>query len=189
MTHDHVTETPGHLRIDGKIGVARLFGLPFLLIGLWFLIQFLGGARDVLRGQADFGDSVAGLAGILLAATVFGLPGFLIFFLRRYVVLDAGTQSVAEVKDFLVRKSFRTMPFSGFREVLVRWEESGGSGGKANEKTVWLATVRLVRTDGKDLFLSHDTNGLASLDLAQKAAALANLPLRDETRERGEAEG
>lgn len=181
MTHDHVTETPGRLRIDGKIGVARLFGLPFLLIGLWFLIQFLGGAVDVIRGQVNFGDSVAGLAGILLATAVFGLPGFLIFFLRRYVVLDAGAESVAEVKDFLLTKSARAMPFSTFREVLVHWEESGGSGGRANEKSVWLATIRLFRTDGTDLFLSHDTNGLASLDLANKAAAITHLPLRDET--------
>lgn len=188
MTHDHVTETPGRLRIDGKIGAARLFGLPFLLIGLWFLMQFLGGARDVLEGQVDFGDSAAGLAGILLAATVFGLPGFLIFFLRRYVALDAGKQVVEEVKDFLVTKSVRTAPFSDFRDVLVRWEESGGSGGQGNEKSVWLATVRLVRTDGTDLFLSHDTNGSASLDLARKAAAITELPLRDETAGSGEAE-
>jgi hypothetical protein len=188
VTHDHVTETPGRLRIDGKIGAARLFGLPFLLIGLWFLMQFLGGARDVLRGQVHFGDSVAGLVGILFMAAVFGLPGFLIFFLRRYVALDAGTQLVEEVKDFLVTRSVRVMPFSDFREVLVRWEESNGSGGQRNEKSIWLATVRLVRTDGKDFFLSHDTNGSASLDLGKKAAAIMQLPLRDETARTDETE-
>lgn len=189
MTQDRVTETPGRLRIDGKIGAARLFGLPFLLIGLWFLMQFLAGSWDVLRGQVNFGDSVAGLVGILFMATVFGLPGFLIFFLRRYVALDAGTQLVEEVKDFLVTQHARTAPFSDFREVLVRWEESGGSEKKANDVSIWLATVRLVRADGKDLFLSHDTNGLASLDLARKAAAILQLPVRDETPGDGEEPG
>ena len=188
MADDDVKETPGRLRIEGKIGAVRLFGLPFLLVGLWFLMQFLGGARDVLRGEVNFGDSVAGLAGILLGAALFGLTGFLIFFLRRHVVLDAGKRLVEEVKDLHLSKSVRATPFSEFGEVLVRWEESGATGRGPHEKTIWLATVRLVRTDGKDLFLSHDTNGLASLDLAQKAAAIMQLPLRDESAKAEETE-
>lgn len=189
MTHDHVTETPGRLRIDGKIGVARLFGLPFLFIGLWFLVQFFGGAADVLQGQVFFGDAVAGLAGLLLMAAVFGLPGFLIFVLRRYVALDAGTQTVEEVKDFLLTKRVHSTPISDFSDVLVRWEESGGSGSASREKSIWLATVHLVRKSGTSLFLSHDPSVAVALDLARKAAAIANLPLRDETPKTEETEG
>ena len=95
-------------------------------------------------------------------------------------ISDAGKRLVEEVKDFHLSKSVRSTPFSEFGEVLVRWEESGVTGGRPHEKTIWLATVRLVRTDGEDLFLSSDTNGLVSLDLARKVA-VAQLPLRDET--------
>jgi hypothetical protein len=184
-----VTESPGRLRIDGRIGVARLFGLPFLLVGLWFLMQFLGGAWDLLNGRVPFGDSIAGLLGLLFMVAVFGLPGFLIFLLRRYVLLDAGAQSALEVKDFFLTKSAKATPFSDFRDVLVRWEESGGSGDKGAEKNVWLATVRLVKADGTDLFLTHDGSVAVALDLARKASTLANLPLRDETPRTEETEG
>ncbi len=189
MTHDHVTETPGRLRIEGRIGVARLFGLPFLLIGLWFLMQFLGGAMRVLKGEVPFDDSAAGLLALLFMAAVFGLPGFLIFSLRRYVALDAGTQTVEEVKDFLLTKSAKRTPFSAFREVLVRWEESGGSGSASHGRSIWLATVHLVRKNETSLFLSHDPSVAVALDLGRKAAAVTNLPLRDETPRTEEAEG
>ncbi|MFI5181535.1 MAG: hypothetical protein ACHQPI_09110 [Thermoanaerobaculia bacterium] len=189
MTHDHVTETPGRLRIEGRIGVARLFGLPFLLVGLWFLMQFLGGAADVLNGEVPFSGAAVGLAAILLVAVVFGLPGFLILLLRRYVVLDATTRTVQEVKDFRLMKRAHQTPFSEFREVLVRWEESGGSGSGPREKSIWLATVHLVRRSGTSLFLSHDPSVAVALHLARKASALAELPLRDETPKAEETEG
>ncbi len=189
MTHDHVTESPGRLRVDGRIGVTRLFGLPFLLVGLWFLMQFLGGAWGVLKREVVLVDAAAGLLGLLLAAVVFGVPGFLILLLRRYVVLDTGMRTVEEVKDFHLARRARSTPLSEIREVLVRWEECGSRGGKEGDRSSCLATVRLVKADGEGLFLSHDASAVVSLDLAQKAAALANLPLRDETREGGEEEG
>ena len=82
----------GRLLVTGNPGIGRyIFGVPWLLFGVHFLYKYLvlGIAEYIKAGDiAGIFTGVLGWLVVLLMGSIFVVPGWLLVFLRRRVVID-----------------------------------------------------------------------------------------------------
>ncbi|MBL8142003.1 MAG: hypothetical protein JNM38_12870 [Acidobacteria bacterium] len=98
---------------------ARLFGLPFLLVGVYLLLQWLGGVADIVRGRAALGEMAIGTVLLLLIALAFLVPGWVLTLGRSLVTLDTAAQTVTTVRDLRVYRHRETRTLTEFDRVEV----------------------------------------------------------------------
>jgi len=129
-------------------GVGRyIFGVPWLLFGVYFLFRYLilGVAEHLKAGDIAgvFTGALGWLFIILFFGCIFIIPGWVLVFLRRKVVIDASRGQVDEKNDFLIFSRGKTHPLAGFEQVLLVGTYSRGtnSGGGT---TRYMYDVRLM---------------------------------------------
>ena len=98
---------------------ARLFGLPFLLVGVYLLFQWLGGVADIVRGRAGLGEMAVGTILLLLVALAFVVPGWMLTLAQSRVTIDHAAHTVTTVRDLRVYKHRATHPLSAFDRLDV----------------------------------------------------------------------
>ena len=155
--------------------IVRLFGLPFLVVGLYFGSTLMVAAGDALRGEATLADTAAGLILALLIALTFGVPGVLLVFARAGVLVDAAAGRIEEVKQFGPYRYVSATALSSMRGVRVVRRNSASSSAAGASYHVELLDVRGRTTlvglyDGVDpaVALGRQVSSLLALPLEQR---------------------
>jgi hypothetical protein len=155
--------------------IVRLFGLPFLVVGLYFGSTLVFAAAEALRGEATLAETAAGLVLALLIALTFGVPGVLLVFARAGVLVDAAAGRMDEVKQFGPYRYASATPLSSMRAVRVVRRNPASSSATGASYHVELLDVRGRATlvglyDGCDaaVALGRQVSSLLALPLEQR---------------------
>lgn len=163
--------------------VLKLFGLPFLGIGLYLGRILVGGA---MHGEL----TAAGWVLLPLLAVAFLVPGLLLTFASGRTVVDAPAHELVSGRDLLVFHGVRRAKVPRDARVQVRHElrRTGGSGHARETGTAHVycpvellggpEPLRIAEFDGKD--------GDRAFLLATEVATLLGVPLDDRRRKPGE---
>ena len=139
-----IEEGENSLKVYFKNGLAlRLFGLPFLIVGGKFLYELLRGIYESIIS----GEMLLLFPGTLLLIVMilaFGIPGWLLTFVRKSVTIDRGQSEVIDIKDFLVYKRVRRYPFTALRKVLVTRRRQKFKRASGADKVSTLYPIELV---------------------------------------------
>jgi hypothetical protein len=98
---------------------ARLFAVPFLLLGGYLIYQLVGGIADLLTGRAAITEMLAGMLLLLIVALAFVVPGWLLMFSRARIEIDRTARVVTSVRDFGIYQQREAHPLSRFEGVKV----------------------------------------------------------------------
>ena len=98
---------------------ARLFGLPFLLVGVYLLCQWIAGVADIVRGRAGLGEMAVGTILLLLVALAFVVPGWMLTLAQSRVTIDHAARTVTTVRDLRVYRHRATHALSAFDRLEV----------------------------------------------------------------------
>lgn len=124
---------------------ARLFGLPFLLVGVYLSLQWAGGVADLAMRRAQVGEMLFGSLLLLVLALAFLVPGWVLTLGRSIVTIDEGARTVTSERDLRVYKRRSTRALSEFERVEIA-HLSGGSSNASKSRTaqfqVELASAR-----------------------------------------------
>ncbi len=161
------------LYVRSRPGSARLLiGLPFLAMGCWFLYRYLVmGIVEYIRA-GDWAGLFSGVLGwlvILLMGGLFFVPGWLLVFTRRALLIDRPTGVAFEARDFLVYRQRIRHPLAAFRRVLLLHEQ-------VKKTNRWLESVYLVRLDDSHLLVGTSDTEAEAERLAVATAELLGLP-------------
>lgn len=168
-------EGAGRLFIHNRCGWPRLLiGLPFLLLGAWFLYRYLVLSVVAYVKAGDwaglFGNPLGWLV-ILFMGGAFLVPGWLLVFFRRALVLDRAAGVALELKDFRIFRRATRHVLDPFHLVLLLHERVKKTGSAR-----WQECVYLVRRDESLLLLGVFEDEAAAGALAEAAARLLDLP-------------
>lgn len=166
-------------RLEIKPGgnlVAKLFGLPFLAAGAWFLWQILTGIGDYVRADAiaQLPGQFFGFLFILVFAALFGVPGLLLTFGSKRVVIDAPRRELIEIFNWVVYRRATTHPLAKFKSIEVRQDPRSRSN---------LYHVELVADARDDVLVGIFNKPDPAIELARTLSGALSLPLRDRTDE------
>lgn len=103
----------------GSPPAARLFGLPFLLIGVYLALHWVAGVGDIVLGRAAFSEMIVGTVLLLFLALAFAVPGWILTLGRSLVTIDRAAQTVTTVRDLRIYRHRATRPLSEFDRVEV----------------------------------------------------------------------
>lgn len=121
---------PSVLRIDAVWPVAaRLFGLPFLALGVWFLVQLGQGIWDALVGGPNAAPvTAAGFVVGVVVMAMFLVPGVLLTLARKWVEVDGTLRELRETTHVVVTARIRRRPLADAVEVVSRRREIRSTG-------------------------------------------------------------
>jgi len=173
MSDRWTLQNDDRLFVSARFGWARLLiGLPFLLMGAWFLVRYfvLGIAAYVRAGDwAGLFSHPLGWLVILLMGGIFLVPGWLIVFLRRAMLIDRGAGVAIEMTDFRVFRKVKRHPLEPFHQVLTLHE-------KIKDSSRWHESVYLVRRDESSLLIGIFEREPDAEALAAALSDLLGLP-------------
>lgn len=98
---------------------ARLFGLPFLLVGGYLAYQLAGGVADLAAGRAAIAEMFAGTLLLIVMTAAFLIPGWLLVASRAFRDIDRAARSVTYTRDFRVYQRRDVRPLSEFDRIEV----------------------------------------------------------------------
>lgn len=163
------------LFVRSRLPRARfLIGVPFLALGGWFLYRYLilGIVEYVQAGDwAGLFSGVLGWMVIVLMGGLFVVPGWLLMFTRRALLIDRPSGLALEMRDFLIGRKRNRHALGEFVAVLLLHEQV--------EKTNrWLESVYLVRADDRTLLVGTMDTETEADALSAATADLLGLPRR-----------
>lgn len=112
------------IEVNGSPGAGgKIFGIPWLLFGLYFIYQWvIAGIIEYARA-GDYAGMITGswIWALLFIAlfVIFIIPGWALAFMRRRVIVDMSHGEVEEANDFIVYRRPKTHPLSSFKKVLL----------------------------------------------------------------------
>lgn len=166
-----------HVRMTMAAGVAaRLFGLPFLLVGGYLGFQLVGGVIDLVVGRASIGEMLAGTVLLAIITAAFLVPGWMLAFARASVDIDRVARTATCTRDFRIYQSRTVRPLSDFTRVEVDHlsvSANRASSGKSSYQVELAATNRSNVVAG--LFDDRD----AALAFGRELGAIVELPVVD----------
>lgn len=172
-----MTEAGGVVRIEVSAGkAARLFGVPFLLVGLWLGYHLAGGIADLLTGRAPVGEFLAGTVLLAVVTASFLLPGWLLIASRGRVEIDRLQGTVTSIRDLRVYQSRQSRPLSDFTrlevDLLATAPDRSSSRGRAFQ-------VELAARNSRNVVVGLLDDGDEALSSARRLGALVGLPVED----------
>ena len=180
----------GRLLVTGNPGIGRyIFGVPWLLFGVHFLYKYLilGIAEYIKAGDiAGIFTGAFGWLVVLFMGAIFVVPGWLMVFLRRRVIIDTVYGKVEEKNDFLLFSRGKIHHLADFGAILLVATHSSG------KVTTSMHEVRLMpRADREYILVGVMQDNEEARRLGQALADLLRLPCREqgeEPEEEGEEE-
>lgn len=170
----------GRLSIVSAPGwIATLFGLPFLVAGLYFVWQLVGAVMTYFTQVAprEFGMALVGFAVIVMLAATFGVPGLLLVLFRKRVLIDAQQGTVTDTKDFYFFRRSRTHELAAFDAVTLEYREYGSStDSDAVARYCWF--VELRGRPAQPVLLGMCDKKEEAQDVGRAVAEATALPLR-----------
>jgi hypothetical protein len=149
-------ENETRLQINQNFGAIRyLFGTPFLLVGLYFLYQYLIMGIIAFIQAGDWGGLFSNMFGwliIILIALLFLVPGWVIVFLRHKVIIDTRLGQLIQTQDFLIYKRVKQYRLDDFERIRARQAKPRGS--QTTGKTLY--AVELTKKDGEAVVVATD---------------------------------
>jgi hypothetical protein len=170
---------------QGGVGAARLFGVPFLAAGGYFLYELATGA---VRGEL----TIAGWVLLTLFTAVFVVPGWILCFGRKRTRLDASRREATEEFDYLVFARRTTTRVPADAHVMLRYEEGASRTAKGpitdTGITMYDIHVYLVGEREKLVLLALFPGGQRSeaMAFARKASGFFGIDVQDRLVEHGE---
>lgn len=157
---------------------ARLFGLPFLGIGLYLLRMLVIGAMH----PAEM--TVAGWILLPLITLAFLAPGLALVLLRKRVVIDAAARTAVDEMDFLLYTKRLSSPLLSSTHVMIRYEL--GTPGDDDSDSVYWTHVYLMTEKPVLIGMFAQQERAAADALARRVAMFLGVELQDKRIEGGE---
>jgi hypothetical protein len=154
---------------------ARLFGVPFLVVGGYLGYQLAGGIFDLLTGRADIAEMLPGTLVLLVVALAFLLPAWLLLFSRATVEIDRAARSVTYVRDFRIHQHRQARALSEFTRVevdLLSVSPNRQSRGRAYQ-------VELAGRNRQDVVVGVFDAGEDALAFGRRVGEFIGLPVED----------
>ena len=166
----------GVVRVDvGTSMAARLFGLPFMLIGGYLAYQLAGGLVDLATGRAALSEMLVGTILLAIVTAAFLVPGWLLMFSKARVEIDRNTRTVTYVRDLRVYQHAEKRALSEFDRVevdLLSVAPNRQSRGRAYQ-------VELAGRHRRNVVVGLLDDGDEALTFARRIGALIGLPVND----------
>jgi uncharacterized protein (DUF58 family) len=165
--HDDQWTREGDTRIvvTGSPGIGgKVFGIPWMLFGVYFIYNWvIAGVIEYIQAGDFAGLASGALVWLLVLAVLAGIfivPGWLLAFTRRKVVVDKSKGEVEEGNDFRVLRRLRNHSLTEFTGVLVVETVSRSKDSRGNTQNIVFQDVRLSRGDPQGLCSrGHDADG------------------------------
>ena len=173
----HLTDDSGAIAIAmGTSWPARLFGLPFLLVGLWLGHHLVEAVLDLANGRAAISEMFVGTLLLTIVTAAFLVPGWLLIASRASVEIDRMNGTVSSVRDLRVYRHVRSRPLSDFShlEVDVLTVSSNSSRGSRSGYQVELAAP-----NRKNLLVGLFDAGEDAMVACAAPRPLIGLPVED----------
>lgn len=174
-------EEDGSLRIEFRRGFGLLLGgAIFLAVAGWLATHFVMGIVDSIR----YREMLLVFPGTLLLVAMilaFGIPGWVLIFLRKHTLIDAATGEVVDVKDFLIYRRTRRYLAGTFQHVKLSKEtrhERDKEG--RTERTYVLYEVELVGEGNLSVLVAEMDTPEVALELGEQIAGILGVAVRDE---------
>ena len=172
-----ITEDAGAIRIDVTGGAtARLFGLPFLLVGGWLGWQMVGAASDLVTGRAAVGDMAIGLFVLSLVTGMFLLPGWMLTLSSGRVEIDRTGGTVTSVRDYRLYQQRERRSLQEFSAIAVDVLTTA-----ANPRRRARPTFQVELVDGArgNVLVGLADDGDSAMAMGRRLGALTGLPVDD----------
>jgi hypothetical protein len=170
------------LRIEFPVPLAaRLFGLPFLLVGLYFAWTLVQAVLDVVRGDAPAGQLLVGVPLLLVMLALFGGPGVALVLFRKWVVIDQASGTLEEVKHFLVYTHRRRTPLSTWVTAWAVYRQPRDTSSRRAGKKYADYHVELTDAGGNHELVGLFDDTREAVQFGQHVAGLVGVPFEDHT--------
>ena len=153
---------------------ARLFGVPFLLVGAYMAYQLAFGIADIATGRAALGEMLAGTLVLVLFTGAFLVPGWVLTFARARVEIDRTARRVTSVRDFRVYAMRDMRPLSDFDRIEVDVLSVG-----SNKYSAGNYQVELASPNRKNVVVGLFGKGDEAFRYGQELGRLIGLPIDD----------
>lgn len=163
----------------------RLFAIGFLIGGGYFayylvlgvyeyVLGFLRGEPGVMR---NFITSIPGILLIIFMILMFGVPGVLLLFGRKRVVIDRGAGTITEMTDYGFFKRKQEHPATEFQTVEVTFAKES-----TNKSKKTLFDVNLSGKRKQSVLVAVvDEDGLSqAIELSKQIATLLDYKMRED---------
>lgn len=160
--------------------VARLFGLPFSAIGIYFLYHLVMG---LVPGHGEL--TVAGIVILPIMTAAFLVPGWILILGRKLTTIDLTRREIVEVRDFIVHRRQQVSSIAEARKVLVKRElsRSSSSSSGTSSRALVQCVVSIALDGDRDALLAvfgtKNEEETRALSLGQEVAAFTGLPFED----------
>jgi hypothetical protein len=162
------------IRLGGNT-TAKLFGLPFLLIGGYLGYQLVGGVFDIVTGRAALAEMLAGTLILIVMTAAFLVPGWLLIFTRARIEIDRVAGTVTSVRDLRVYKFTDRRPLSEFESVEVDVLTVSTT----NRSPSTSYQVELASPTRKNIVVGLFDDGDAAMEYAVRLGPSIGLPVKD----------
>ena len=155
---------------------AKLFGLPFLLVGAYMAYQLAGGIADIASGRAAMTEMLAGTIVLVIFTAAFLIPGWLLVFSSARVEIDRAARSVTSIRDFRIYQQRTVRPLTEFTRLEVDHlsvSSSRQSKGKASYQ------VELAGDHRKNVVVGLFDDDEEAVTFAREVGGVLDLPVDD----------
>lgn len=159
--------------------VARLFGVPFLAVGLYLGSILVGGFLHPSE------MTMAGWTLLPVVTLAFLAPGWALMLMRKRVVIDAGARVALDETNFLIYTKRTSTHLPADTQVVLRVER--GSGGTNSRNPLYWIHVHLI-TDTAEVLLAMfaDREKAEARAFASRVAAFLRTDVQDRIVDHGE---
>lgn len=173
-----ISEDAGAVRVALNAGTtARLFGIPFVLVGAYLGYQLVAGLVDLMTGQATVSEMLAGTVLLFAVTAAFLIPGWLLIFSRAAVEIDRTNRTVNAVRDLRVYRLTDRRSLSEFERIevdvlSVAPNRRSSSRGRSYQ-------VELAARNRQNVVVGLLDDGDEALAYGRRLGSLIGLPVED----------
>ena len=172
----HVTESGGAIEITLSGGLAaKLFGLPFVLVGLYFAYNLVLGVVELATGRAAIGEMLFGTMVVVVMTAAFLVPGWLLIASRSRIEIDRTSRRVVAIRDLRVHQIREERPLDEFTAITV--DRLGSSPTRQSSVRSW--QVELTAPSHKNQVIGLFDDDEEALGFARRISFATNLPVDD----------
>ena len=169
-----MTEAAGQIRIVlGGGGAARLFGVPFLLVGVWLGYYLVLGLMSFVNGTSGV-EMIPGTILLIVMTVAFFLPGWMLVASRAVVEIDRTRGTVKVARDWRFYQHHHERRLSEFSVIEIDLLSTAPN--KRNNRAF---QVELAAESRNNQVVGLFDDGEAALKHGQHLSALVGLPLVD----------
>src|SRR5215831_9902875 len=167
-----MSDDAGHIRIVlGGGGAARLFGVPFLLVGVWLGYYLVLDLVDFVNGTSG-AEMIPGTILLIVMTAAFFLPGWMLVASRAVVEIDRTRGVVTVVRDLRFYQHCHERRLSEFSAIEVDLLSTA-----PNSRSSRAFQVELAAQSRRNQVVGLFDDGDAALKHAHHLSALVGLPV------------